>query len=145
MKLPLVTRLVDKHWRQQIATLHVWPGIHVLSNLSRRCSGHATFWLPQVAGVPTQTPPAQASPNVPLSKSLHAIPLAAETQSSDILAKTLEYNGQDGTTSHTFSNAESVAASSKRAVVPCCVKSTATCSVVAHMADLKEADTASVV
>jgi hypothetical protein len=57
--------------------LHVVPGTHDRVKFNRWFGrGHVTFWLPHVAGVPTQMPPRHWSFNVDASKSVHAVPLA---------------------------------------------------------------------
>jgi hypothetical protein len=74
---PLTTSWLLVQARQHVAAMHVLPGMQVLLKLSRWLgSGHVTFWLPHVAGVPTQTPPMQRSLSVTASKSVHAVPLA---------------------------------------------------------------------
>jgi hypothetical protein len=74
---PLVIRFVAEHARQHVETSHVTPGTHARVKCNRWFGrGHVTFWLPQVAGVPAQTPPKHWSLKVDASKSVHAVPLA---------------------------------------------------------------------
>ena len=79
------TPLAAQKERQQLARVHVDPGVHAREDWSTSVeSAHppkVDCWFPQVAGVPLQTPPeTHLSLNVVGSLSLHVVPTELTAQ-----------------------------------------------------------------